>query len=50
MAGSPDERHGLGLSWYPAAHDLWILFGLGGCDYYRTPLPVRGYAPARTHC
>ena len=25
---------------------LWILFGLGGFDYYRTPLPVRGYAPS----
>ena len=25
---------------------LWILFGLGGLDYYRTPLPVRGYAPS----
>jgi hypothetical protein len=25
---------------------VWILFGLGGFDYYRTPLPVRGYAPS----
>ena len=23
---------------------VWILFGLGGLEYYRTPLPVRGYA------
>jgi len=25
---------------------IWILFGLGGLDYYRTPLAVRGYAPS----
>ena len=25
---------------------LWVMFGLGGRDYYGTPLTVRGYAPA----
>ncbi len=25
---------------------LWVMFGLGGADYYNTPLRVRGYAPA----
>jgi hypothetical protein len=29
-----------------AALSVWILLGLGGWDYYRTPLTVRGYAPA----
>lgn len=38
-----------GLAWgalVSAALTVWILFGLGGFDYYRTPLAVRGYAPA----
>jgi hypothetical protein len=28
-----------------AAVVVWVLLGLGGAEYYRTPLRVRGYAP-----
>ena len=38
-----------GLAWGAvacAALTAWVLFGLGGADYYRTPLAVRAYAPA----
>lgn len=38
-----------GLAWsavVSAAVVLWILFPLGGLDYYMTPLAVRGYSPA----
>jgi len=38
-----------GLAWGTIACialTAWILFGLGGADYYRTPLNVRAYAPA----
>jgi len=38
-----------GLAWGSAASiglAIWILFGLGGLEYYRTPLTVRGYADA----
>ena len=38
-----------GLAWGTiacAALAVWILFGLGGAEYYRTPLAVRAYAPA----
>jgi hypothetical protein len=38
-----------GLAWGTIACialTAWILFGLGGADYYRTPLDVRAYAPA----
>ena len=38
-----------GLAWGTIvclALTTWILFGLGGADYYRTSLSVRAYAPA----
>lgn len=38
-----------GLAWGTiacVALTAWILFGLGGAGYYRTPLGVRAYAPA----
>lgn len=38
-----------GLAWGTIACialTAWILSGLGGADYYRTPLGVRAYAPA----
>lgn len=37
-----------GVAWgfvVSAAAALWILFPLGGAEYYTTPLAVRGYAP-----
>ena len=38
-----------GIAWSvvaSAALAAWILLGLDGAHYYRTPLAVRGYAPA----
>jgi hypothetical protein len=38
-----------GLAWGTIACialTTWILFGIGGAEYYRTPLAVRAYAPA----
>jgi len=39
---------GSGLVWggvTATALAVWILWGLGGLDYYRVPLAIRGYAP-----
>jgi hypothetical protein len=39
-----------GLAWgfaVSAALVAWVVFDLGGWDYYGTPLEVRGYAPAQ---
>jgi hypothetical protein len=38
-----------GLAWgivVSVGLSVWILFSVGGIDYYSTPLQVRGYAPA----
>lgn len=41
------SRSGLGWGTLAVvALTVWILVGLGGADYYRTPLAVRAYAPA----